>query len=911
MTLPFLAAKTRFPIPTTNLVARHRLLASLDASLRSGVQVMLVAAPAGAGKTTLLTQWMQHLPTDICSGWLALDESDNSLAHFLSYFFAAMPSIGREIVAQIESNPAINIEQAVAYLVEQTAEIEKNLLLVLDDYHVITSPAVHQALKLLIDHLPSNLRLVIAGRVEPPLPLARLRAHGQLVEIRAADLRFHVDETSEFLARFAGLESLSGQDMLSKRLTDTTEGWAAGLQMSALALRGELTVHNGGQVQVLERFVDGLDGSHRYILDYLLEEVLSREPDRIREFLLCTCLLERFNADLCAALCSEEMNEASTQSMLEDLERANLFIIPLDNQREWYRYHHLFADMLQKQLLHAHPGLSPELHRRAADWFERHGMLDEAIAHAHRSGDDTLPRVLVENYALETLLRGQIATAIRWLDSIPAETLLTSPRLCLDRAWALTFTSQTEAAVPYLERAEAILKNHSDDVLPIKSEILGLQSYQKSIYGQTWEALCLAKLALENSPAENHFLQCSNRMFLASALVRNGKLDEALNEYHFIQSTCQDEHGLAGLALLEADFLQFVAVYLNSRNEANRAIRLLKDAIQTFETVSTGNRKAAALYLYVGLGKILYIGNNLVEAERILQTGLKLDSLSRSLSAIDGWLTLWWVKIGQRDYLEARHILETLEASVHNCDEKVCRLVKLPSALQDLLEGKIDSAAAQMQRLGFTDDIEGTLAQVSDSELMGWRSNEYFVFARVLAARGKSQSSLRVLNRMEHAAKDFGMNWLLYRTWITQATVYYQDKQTDTAMDIMANLLEQTSHAVYGAVQIYLSTGEPARIVLLEAARRGIQPEHVTSLLAAFPSQVRPEPIPDSPETLTEREVEVLRLMAEGLKNQEIADRLVVSLNTIRYHSKNIFGKLGVDNRTSAVAHAREIHVLI
>ena len=235
---------------------------------------------------------------------------------------------------------------------------------------------------------------------------------------------------------------------------------------------------------------------------------------------------------------------------------------------------------------------------------------------------------------------------------------------------ALPGYEETYLEIP--ERAEAILESQSDDALPIKSEILGLQSYQKSIYGQTGEALCLAKLALENSPAENHFLQCSNRMFLASALVRNGKLDEALNEYHFIQSTCQDEHGLAGLALLEADFLQFVAVYLNSRNEANRAIRLLEDAIQTFETVSTGNRKAAALYLYVGLGKILYIGNNLVEAERILQTGLKLDSLSRSLSAIDGWLTLWWVKIGQKDYLEARHILETLEASVRNCDEKVC-----------------------------------------------------------------------------------------------------------------------------------------------------------------------------------------------------------------------------------------------
>ena len=730
------------------------------------------------------------------------------------------------------------------------------------------------------------------------------------MEVRSADLRFSVDETAAFLMNFTGLEMLAEQAILSQRLADSTEGWVAGSQMSALALRGELSLGNEEQAQVLERFVNGLDRSQRYVLDYLLNEVLSREADRIREFLLRTSLLERFNADLCAALCADETDSTVAQSMLEQLERANLFIIPLDDQREWYRYHHLFADVLQKQLLHLHPGLSSELHRRAADWFERQGMLEEAIHHAHCSGEAALACSLVEKYALEIILRGQIATAIRWLDNIPVETLLASPRLCLDRAWALTFTSQTEAAIPYLERAKVVLQDQFDDALPVKSEVLGLQSYQKSIYGQTDEALHLATLALENTPKEDRFLQCSNRMFLASALVRNGKLDEALNEYRLIQSTCQDGDGLAGLALLEADFLQFVAVYLNSRNESDRAIRLLKDAIQTFESASTGNRKAAAPYLYVGLGKILYVGNDLVEAERILKAGLKLDPLSLSLSAIDGWLTLWWVKIGQKDFPAARHILDTLESSVHNCDEKVYRLVKLPSALQDLLEGKIESAAARLRLLGFTDNAEDALVQVSDSELMGWRSNEYFVFARVLAARGKSESSLRVLERIEQAAKDFGMDWLLYRTWVTQATIYYQDNQTDTAMDIMAKLLEQTSRVVYGAVQIYLSTGESVRALLLEAARRDIQPEHVAVLLEAFRHQVWVEAIPDSPESLTEREVEVLRLMSDGLKNQEIADHLVVSLNTVRYHSKNIFGKLCVDNRTAAVSRAREMGLL-
>ncbi len=906
--MSLLVTKTRLPTPTSNLVARPRLFASLDMLLQPGCQVALVSAPAGFGKTTVLAQWLRTIPDSFRVGWVALDEADNALVRFFAYVAAALqtadPAIGENFAALVEAHPELTADQIVAYIVNQVAASLQNILLVLDDTHVIIAPEIHRAIEMFVNHLPANLRLVLAGRVDPSLPLARLRARGQLVEVRTADLRFNVDETGGFLDRFAGLPSPLRS--LADALNRSTEGWAAGLQMTVITLRAELQVRGGQPGEVLDRFVNELSGSHRYILDYLLDEVLNREQPRVREFLLRTCLLDRFNADLCAALCAKETSAAEAQSMLERLERANLFIIPLDNQREWYRYHHLFADVLQKQLLHAHPGLAPELHRRAADWFEQQGMLDEAISHARRSGDAALARSLVEKHALDSILRGQIATAVRWLDSLPAEVVMSSPRLCLDRAWALTFTSQTEAAAPYLERAES---TQSDDP-EIRAEISGLQSYQKSIYGQTGEALCLARLALENSPDENTFLQCSARMFLASALVRNGRLDEALKEYRLIQSTCQDGHGLAGLALLEADFLQFVAVYLNARNEAKRAIQLLKDAIQIFETDSSGNRKAAALYLYVGLGKILYIGNNLAEAEHILEKGLKLDTLSLSLAAIDGWLTLWWVKIGQKDYRAARHILDTLEDSVRNCDEKVTRLVTLPGALQDLLEGKIVSAADRMERLGFTEDVDDALAQVSDSELMSWRANEYFVYARILAARGKSESSLRVLGRIEQASKNFGMNWILYRAWITQATVYFQDNHIDIAMGIMAKLLEQTSQAVYGAVQIYLSTGEAARPLLREARRRGIQPEHVTGLLATFPPRVQPEPVPGSPEALSEREVEVLRLMADGLKNQEIADRLVVSLNTVRYHSKNIFGKLGVDNRTAAVARARELGLL-
>jgi LuxR family transcriptional regulator, maltose regulon positive regulatory protein len=907
MPLPFVTAKTRIPLPTTNLVSRPRLLAALDTCLHPNVQVMLVAAPAGAGKTTLLAQWLGHLPADVNPGWLSLDESDNSLARFLAYLFAATPGLKMDFAAQVESNPTISAEQGVAFLVEQVTEVESNLLLVLDDYHVITAPEIHQALKLLIDHLPPNLRLVIAGRVEPPLPLARLRARGQLVEVRAADLRFNVDETAAFLARFAGLESLAGRALLSQRLAASTEGWAAGLQMSVLALRGELSLGSGEQAQVLERFVDGLGGSQRYILDFLLDEVLSREPERIREFLLRTCLLERFNADLCAALCSDKMDAISAQSMLEELECANLFIIPLDGQREWYRYHHLFADMLQKQLLHTHPGLALTLHRRAADWFEQQGMIDEAIAHAHQSGEAALPRILVEKYALEAILRGQFATAISWLDNLPADVLMSSPRLCLNRAWALTFTFQTEAAIPYLERAESLLRDNSEAILPVRSEVFGLKSYRENMYGHPAEAIRLAKLALENAPADDSFLQCCGHLFLAGAYAHAGRVDESVQEYRAIQPVCRERENLAGLALLKADYLHDLAIYLHAAGKATQAKALL---VQAIHELNTEKLQPAALYLHVGLGKLLFNENDLEGSERTLEAGLRFDPLALSIGALDGWLALWRVKIGKGERDAARDILKNLERSTRGCDEKVVHMVIVTAALQDLLENKVDSAAQRMEQLGLSANVDEVLHRVSDSELASWRHNEFYTYARLLMTQQKFEDSLKVLRRLEGAAQTVHMDYLVSRAQIMQAVVHFQGGDVVRAMQIMAHLLERTARMDSNAARIYLPAGDAGKSLLQEAARRGFHPEHISRLLSEFTPEPAPVKRNNLPEALTERELDVLRLMADGLRNQEIGAKLYISLNTVRYHSKNIFGKLGVDNRTAAVARAREMNLL-
>jgi LuxR family maltose regulon positive regulatory protein len=907
--MSLLITKNHVPILTQNLITRPRLYSRLDAVLQPGQKLAVISAPAGFGKTTFISQWLRNIPDIYRVGWYSLDENDNTLTRFFSYLVSALrradPSIGVGFMDMVETHPELKSEELISYTINQIIESSSNFLLIVDDIHFITNPEIFHALSNLIDHLPSNMRLVISGRVDPSLPMARWRARGQLVEIRTSDLRFNNEETGIFVKQSKVLSSTDNSiiDALSK----STEGWAAGLQMTLLAFHSEFQAKGGEPGKILDWIVNELNGSHRFILDYLLEEVLNRVSSNVREFLLRTSVLERFDAELCASVCAPETSVTLAQMMLEDLERANLFIIPLDSQRKWYRYHHLFADMLKKQFLHTYPGLESELHRLAANWFEQHQLLDEAINHAQQTNDEGFLQELVEKHALGNIMRGQITSSVQWLNSLPIGWLNSSPRLCLDRAWALTFTSQTEAAREFLERAETLLWNRSEKSDPIKCEIFGLQSYQKGIYGEVEDAMELAQLARAHAPETDQFLQCSSRMFYAIALIRNGKIDEAMDEYHFIQSTCQDERGLSGLALLEADFLQFAAVLLYLRHDIKKAIQLLKDAIQTFEQYSNGYRKTATLYLYVGLGKILYTSNQLEEAESVLNRGLRIDSLSFSFAAIDGWTTLWWVKIGQRNYSAARSIINNLESTTLHCDDKIRRLVILPGALQDLLEGKNDSALKRVEKLGFTDDVEITLANISDTELMGWRVNEFFVYARTLVAQGKPQQGLRVLDRMAQAAQKKGMDLVLCRMWLNQAIIYLNDHQDKVAMEIMERLLNKTSRLVFGAIHIYLSTGDPARNILLKALKQGLQPEHVTSLLAAFPSQANSELIPDSPETLSEREVEVLRLLAEGMKNQEIADRLVVSLNTVRYHTKNIFGKLGVDNRTAAVARGREL----
>ncbi|RPH55270.1 MAG: hypothetical protein EHM81_14930 [Chloroflexi bacterium] len=427
------------------------------------------------------------------------------------------------------------------------------------------------------------------------------------------------------------------------------------------------------------------------------------------------------------------------------------------------------------------------------------------------------------------------------------------------------------------------------------------------MYGHPAEAIRLAKLALENAPAVDSFLQCCNHLFLAGAYAHSGRVDEAVQEYRAIQPACRDRNNLAGLALLEADYLHDLAIYLHAAGKATQAKALLEQAIRE---LSAEKLQPAALYLHVGLGKLLFNENDLDGSERALEAGLRFDPLALSVGALDGWLALWRVKIGKGERDAARDILKKLERSTRGCDEKVVHMVIVTAALQDLLENNVESAAQRLKQLGLIGNADEVLNHVSDSELSSWRNNEFYTYARLLIAQQKFEDSLKVLRRLEGAARAVHMDYLVSRAQVMQAVVHFLSGDVAQAMQIMAPLLERTSRMDSNAARIYLPAGEAGKSLLQEAARRGLHPEHVSCLLAEFP----PEPVPvkktDLPEALTEREIDVLRLMAVGLKNQEIGARLYISLNTIRYHTTNIFGKLGVDNRTAAVARSRELGIL-
>ncbi|HET9921650.1 MAG TPA: hypothetical protein VFQ30_17545, partial [Ktedonobacteraceae bacterium] len=653
-----LVTKLARPPVGADLVPRPRLVNQLQPGIQR--PLTLIAAPAGFGKTTLLSTWLERAP--LRSAWVSLEQDDDDLTRFWSYMFTALerihPGGGAAALALLQAStlsPPPPIEIVLTAWINGLATLPHEIALVLDDYHVITAPAIHRSVTYLVDHLPHQLHLVIATRADPPLPLARLRTHGHLTEIRAADLRFTSEETTAFLTRTLDLH-LSDEDIAA--LEARTEGWIAGLRLAALSMRGR---------QDIPAFLKAFTGSQRYIIDYLTEEVLARQPETVQTFLLQTAILERLQGSLCEAVIGEHGGETNGQEMLEQLEQANLFLIPLDDERRWYRYHQLFAEALRHRLQRKHPTLVPELHRRASAWYEQQGLTHDAVYHALAATDFAQAAHLIEQAFNALVRRGEIATLQRWAAALPDELVRSNIELAVLQGWLLFVSGKHDAALRHLEDIERTfginpvsdepgeqetMPGGTESQAEIKGRIAAIRASIAVTQGDIPRTIALSRLALEHLPKEN-ISRAYAAWYLGRAYWLSGDVKAA--------SIALAE---ASHVSWEVDHLYVVFMVTHDLAHVQKLQGQLHLADQTYrqalqQAKERGGDLPAIGPAYVGRGNLEYEWNHLDTATSLLQEGIKLcERTGNGRAILQAHMTLAFIKQAQGDTSEASAIMQ-------------------------------------------------------------------------------------------------------------------------------------------------------------------------------------------------------------------------------------------------------------
>lgn len=882
MSTPILVTKLYIPASRPNAVLRPRLLGRLNEGMHRNLT--LVSAPAGFGKTTLVSEWARGCgrPT----AWLSLDEGDNDPARFLTYLVAAVQTVagtvGGGLMSALHSPQPPPPDALLTVLINEIALLAHTFALVLDDYHIIESQAVDQILTFLLNHLPPPMRLVIATREDPPLPLAQLRVRGQLTELRAAGLRFTPAEAAEFLNEGMGL-NLSTEAIAA--LESRTEGWIAGLQLAAISLQGH---------QDTPDFIKSFTGSHRFVLDYLLEEVLQRQPPDIQHFLLRTSILDRLCGSLCDALLPEGTDPrpspaVSGQATLEYLDHANLFITPLDNERRWYRYHHLFADLLRQRFTRS-AELSNgekevvELHRRASGWFEEHGLEAEAFHHAVAAEDVPRATRLVEGQGMPLFFRGVVAPVLKWLDALPPTVLNTTPSLWVMYASALLFASQTSGVEPKLQAAEAALQGRGVDdkqhdlighIASIRATLAVSQHDVEGILTQSHRAL--AHLHPDNLP-----VRTATTWTLGYAHHLRGERAAASRAYAEALSISQ-RIGHAIITIL-------ATIGLGNMQEADTHLHQAAGRYREVLRWLGEPPLPIGCEAHLGLARIVYEWNDLEAAQRHAEQALYLArQLEQTDRAVACQLFLARLHLTQRDISDAAAMVAQASQAVrqHRFVHREAEVVAA-QVMMGLHQGNLAAAAH--------------LAQTYDLPLSQ---------GRVYLAQGDPAAALALLEpaRLEAEAKGWADE--RFRLMLLQALALHAQGESGQAAELLGEGLALAEAGGY--LRTFVDEGEPMARLLTEAAAYGRMPDYIRRLLALFKSEAPyfPPPPPQSlPEPLSQRELEVLRLVAQGLSNHEISERLFLALSTVKGHNQLIFDKLQVRRRTEAVARARALGLL-
>jgi LuxR family maltose regulon positive regulatory protein len=772
-------------------------------------------------------------------------------------------------------------------------------VLVLDDYHLIEAQPIHDALTFLLDHLPSQLHLVIASRLDPPLPLARLRARGSLIELRTADLRFTPQEATAFLTEVMGLP-LSLEEIVA--LETRTEGWIAGLHLAALSLQGR---------DDLAGFIKAFAGSNRYIIDYLVEEVLARQPENVQHFLVQTCLLARLSSSLCDAVRGSDQSQA----LLEYLERTNLFIIAFDDQRQWYRYHHLFAEALQNRLQQTQPTEVPELHRRACGWYEQHHMFAEAVTHALAVPDLERAARLIEQHGYSFALQGQLSTMLGWYKQLPDALILSRPRLCLLHAFVLLLSNQIEASSARLLTVERAIRSASstEETQSMLGQVALTRGYIALYFGDVEESVQWCRQALDLLPETETGWWASSFLGTARAYLVSGEVTSAVEERVEAAVSLARASGNLVTLLSSISLLGRLQVLQGRLRTAAHSYGQSKEVAPGRERLQTLVNSAD---YYFGMGDLLREWNELDEAERHLMQGM--DLAGGTLTVYAEIVTLGYTALARLQ--EARGnfqgALATLSAFAELAHQRhfVPRLLARGAAVQAQLElalGHLVAAVRWMEESGLS---------ASDEEMSYAREPEYLTLVRVRIVQGRehptgpflSEALVLLARFLEDAEAKLRMRSVL-EILILRALALEAQGDHPGALTALGRALILAEPEGY--IRLFIDEGIPMATLLRQAHMHDIEPGYVAHLLTAFEQTGASLNLRDSNahqlvEPLTAREREVLQLLVDGASNREIAHQLVLSVNTVKKHVYNICGKLGVKSRAQAIAQARTLDLL-
>lgn len=908
MATSLLTTKLYIPRPRSDLVHRTRLIEQLNAV--TNCKLTLISAPAGFGKSTVLSSWVSQLKHGSQVAWLSLDHSDNDLTRFLIYFIGALQTIdtdiGKGVLDAIKSPGPVNIEVILTSLLNEINEFPEEIVFILDDYHVIESQEIDQSLIFLLDHLSLNMHLVIASRIDPSLPLSRLRASGQLCELRAKDLRFTPDETATFLNEIMGFD-LSAQDVVA--LETRTEGWIAGLQMAALTMQG---IKSSSE---LVDFVNSFTGSDRFIQDYLTDEVLQQQTSEIKDFLLQTSILNRLSGPLCDVVTGQK----GGQAILEALEIANMFIVPLDNERQWYRYHHLFADLLAHHLKQTFPDLIPDLHRRASEWYEGKNLPSEAIHHAFAAEDFEQAADLAE-LAWPAMSGGfQSITWLGWLRDLPDELVQTRPVLCLAFAWANLNAGNLEDAEVRLLDVERWLEPSAS--IPDKSQgpliemvvidqeqfqslpgsLATARAYHAQAIGDLNGTVKYTKQILELLPEDEQGGRGTAALsLLGLAQYANGDLKAAYQAF---------SNGIAGMTPLDRITGAFVLADIKmALGQLNTALTTYKQSLKLVKDHSKP-MPLGTEDIYIGLSKLHRERGNLDDAAQDLLTGKKLGEQIK----LPDWQHRWFIAQSQ-----LKETLGDMDSALDLLDKAEKCYVRTPVPNVRPIAAMKARVWVRQEKLAEAQDWVCERGLAVDDDLSYLREFEHITLAKVLIAQIKTEpvdDSIRgvieLLNRLLKAAEEGGRIGSVIEILVHKALACEVLGDTSSALGSLERALTLAEPEDY--LRIFVDEGPPMAKLLNEAVRQGVQPDYSRKLLAAFESKIAVDYIQQAQqliEPLSARELDVLKLVAQGLSNREIAEWLFLALDTVKGYNRKIYAKLGVKNRTQAVNKANSLKIL-